>query len=125
MNKTIVIKKTDEEFRRLEGVVYEPFVEDSQGDWMTDTEIRKAAYEFMAELNSQNVDTSHDDQVVDAFIAESYIAKDGDPNYSLGTWVVVIKVDDNDLWNSIVSGEYGGLSLAGTAERVEDVPIPM
>ena len=40
------IVKTDTDSHYVTGIVYEPMTEDSQGDYMTEEEIRKAAHWF-------------------------------------------------------------------------------
>ena len=51
------ILKADPENHYITGVVYEPMTEDSQGNFMTEAEITKAAYYFAK--NSGQVDVQH------------------------------------------------------------------
>ena len=51
------IIKTDEENHYVTGIVYEPMVEDSQGDFMTEEEIQKAAVWFAK--NGNGIDLQH------------------------------------------------------------------
>jgi len=132
MNKVRVIKelitiaKMDSSAQVIKGVVYEPLVLDSQEDWMAPEEIKKSAHNFMKNLNLQNVDTSHDLSEVDAYVCESYIAKADDPEgFVEGAWVVAIKVESDDIWSLIESGEIGGLSMYGPGMAYEGVEPPI
>ena len=123
--ENISIIKIDEETRAVKGIVYKPNVVDSQGDWMAPEDIKKVAYKFMKELKLQNIDTSHDLNKVDAYVCESYIAKEGDPDgYPEGSWVVAVKIEDPELWNDIMKGEYEAFSMYGDAKGVEGVVPP-
>jgi hypothetical protein len=51
------ILKVDEQTHYVTGVVYEPLVEDAHGNFMTEEEIRKAAYWFAK--NGDKVDLQH------------------------------------------------------------------
>ena len=119
----ITITKTDVEQRVVKGVVYEPNLVDSQGDWMEASEIQKSAYSFMKQARTASgVDTNHSCKAVEAYVCESYIAKAGDPdNYVEGSWIVAIKVDDQDTWDGIMNGDYEGLSMFGQGFREEGV----
>jgi hypothetical protein len=103
----------------IKGVVYEPDVKDSDGDWMNAEEIEKMAYDFMRRKALDTIDTFHSREIVAAFVCESYIARDSDPDgYAVGSWVVAIKIEDEDVWDQIVAGEICGLSLDGIGTRI-------
>ena len=109
--------KADDPKQLVYGVVYEPDVEDAHKDFMTATEIEKAAHGFME--NYQNIDKQHDFETEAGKVVESYIApadiEIGETTITKGTWVLVTKATD-DMWESIQKGEFTGYSLAGTAE---------
>lgn len=116
-----LLTKSDDPQKLVYGVVYEPDVEDSHGDFMDAETIEKAAHGFMEEY--QNIDKQHDFKTNAGKVVESYVAPSdmtvGDTVISKGTWVLVTKATD-ELWESIQKGEFTGYSLAGTAE-VEEV----
>lgn len=121
----ITISKVDEQLRLVKGIVYEPNVIDAHGDWMTAEDIRKSAYNFMKEARTGQVDTKHDCQAVDAYVCESYIAKANDPEgYTEGSWVIVVKIDDDDVWQGVLDGDYGGFSMYGSGYRDESEQSP-
>ena len=116
------ILKTDEDKQMVYGVVYSPDEVDSHGDYSTAEEIEKASYAFMKNLNGLNVDKQHSFKSEDAYVAESWILKDKDPVFKSdkkGSWAVGIKVESKDLWKSVKDGEIKGLSMAGTADKIE------
>lgn len=116
-----LITKADDPQKLVYGVVYEPDVEDSHGDYMDAETIEKAAHGFME--NYQQIDKQHDFTTNAGKVVESYVAPVdmtvGDVTIAKGTWVLVTKATD-DLWEDIQKGEFTGYSLAGTAQ-VEDV----
>jgi len=120
MEGVVKIRKVDEEKRLVMGVVYTPDEMDSQGDWADADTIERAAHEFQRQLLLHNVDTQHDYKPDDGFVAESWIIRGEDPVFpdeKVGTWVVVIKVANDDTWEKVKAGELAGLSFAGTARK--------
>lgn len=116
----VFINKEDEEQQLVYGVVYEPDVEDSHKDFMTATEIEKAAHGFLKD--ARNIDTQHDFESGVGEVVESYIAPVdmtiGEETITKGSWVLVTKASD-EIWEAIQKGDYTGYSLAGTAETIE------
>lgn len=106
-----------EERQLVYGIVYEPNVVDTHGDYMTANEIAKAAHDYM--VNSRKVDTQHNFIDGAGTLAESYIAPIdfvvGGQVISKGSWVLVTKASD-EIWEGIKEGKYTGYSMAGTAE---------
>lgn len=117
--------KEDDPQKLVYGVVYEPDVEDSQGDAMDAGEIEKAAHGFME--NYQQIDKQHDFTTHAGQVVESYIApadmEIGTQTVTKGTWVLVTKATD-EIWDAIQKGEYTGYSLAGQAEVLEKPDEP-
>ena len=117
---SIDIKKTDNEKGVVYGIVYAPDQVDSQGDFTDADEIEKAAYSFMKSLNARNVDVEHSFNTEDAFVAESWIVKSGDPVFAdepEGSWAVAIKLESEELKALAKSGDISGLSMAGAAHK--------
>lgn len=117
----IDITKTDEDKRLVFGIVYSPGEIDSQGDMTDAAEIEKAAYGFLkASRTGSGVDKDHTfTPEGGAFVAESWIVRKGDPIFPdqpEGSWAVAIKVDTDELWNAVKSGDIGGLSMGGLAD---------
>lgn len=119
--KHVYIIKSDEDQRKVTGIVYEPDIEDSQGDQMTAKEIEKAAHQFLKDY--RNIDKQHNFQSGYGDVVESYVAKSehtiGDQVIKEGTWVMTVHVTDDDTWEAIKKEEITGFSMGGTAEVIE------
>ena len=116
----ITFEKYDDEKGIVYGAVYSPDKVDVQGDYMTAEEIEKSCHDFSKKLNLSNVDEEHNFKKTKAFVAESFILKGDHPNYlgiSEGSWVIAMKIEDDELKKSIKDGKFKGFSMAGTAIR--------
>lgn len=117
------ILKTDTENHFVTGIVYEPMVEDSQGNYMTEAEITKAAHWFMK--NGGDVDLQHCFKKCEgAEVVESYIAKCDmeikGQEVKKGTWVMTMEITDANVWKSIQKGEITGFSMGGAGVYSEE-----
>jgi hypothetical protein len=124
--QSVQIKKLDIEEQLVFGEVYAPGFPDSQGDFMTAPSIQKMAYEFMRKSAMGNIDTQHNQTPNGSYVVESFIARDGDPTFIPGSWVIGVKCADAE-WSLVKSGELNGFSLDGMAVRspvVLDIEIP-
>jgi hypothetical protein len=122
--KTVKLWRDDaapEERRLVYGIVYEPDERDSHGDYMDADTIERAAHGFM---QSRMVGLQHEREAP-ATVVESYIAPTdmvvAGQAVKKGSWMMVMRVEDQELWGRIKMGEFGGLSLGGFGERIEDV----
>jgi hypothetical protein len=113
----VEIKKADVEQQVVFGEVFAPGVIDSQGDCMTAEEIQKTAYLFMEKGRLSKIDTNHDLQANGSYVVENFIARDGDPTFIPGSWVVGVKVPDANVWAKIKKGELNGFSFDGVGFR--------
>lgn len=123
------ILKADADSHFVTGIVYEPMVEDTQGNYMTEEEITKAAYWFAK--NGNQVDLQHCFEKFDgAAVVESYVAKcdmeiEGEP-IKKGTWIMTMEISDTDVWESIQKGDITGFSMGGMGVYSEDdVELPV
>ena len=123
------IIKADADSHYVTGVVYEPMVEDSQGNYMTEEEITKAAYWFAK--NGNQVDLQHCFKKCEgADVVESYVAKcdmeiEGQ-EIKKGTWLMTMEISDSDVWDSIQKGDITGFSMGGVGVySEEDVELPV
>lgn len=123
------ILKADADSHFVTGIVYEPMVEDSQGNYMTEDEITKAAYWFAK--NGNQVDLQHCFQKCDgAAVVESYVTKcdmeiEGE-TIKKGTWLMTMEISDSDVWDSIQKGDITGFSMGGIGVySEEDVELPV
>lgn len=121
--------KADADSHFVTGIVYEPMVEDTQGNYMTEEEITKAAYWFAK--NGNQVDLQHCFKKCDgAEVVESYVAKcdmeiEGE-TIKKGTWLMTMEITDSDVWDSIQKGDITGFSMGGVGVySEEDVELPV
>lgn len=123
ISKTIEFRKIDEEKRMVYGVVYSPDEIDAQGQFTTTKEIESATERFMKAGKTAMVDKNHDEKAGQGFIKESWIKKEIDPLFpdeKNGSWVVGIKIENEETWDEIKKGEITGLSMQGIATLEPD-----
>ena len=118
VEKFVPIHKLDEEHRLVYGVVYSPDEVDAQGDFARAPVIEKMAHVFMAQF--QKTDVMHDEvDRSEILVVESYIAPVdftmGDQEVTKGSWVLVTKILDDDIWEKVKKGELTGYSMGGAA----------
>lgn len=83
-------------------------------------QIERIAQKFFKFKNSKSVNKEHkENQAEDTYIYESWIVGENDKAASLGfdvpvgTWMVSMKVENDELWQQIKSGKYRGFSIEG------------
>jgi len=141
-SKMPIIKTKEEQF--VLGIVLEPndghdgapLDPDSQNDIYSKEEIRRSAHKFMA--NFKHIGLSHRTiingkvQILETYLApvDFFVAKNGDAfqcsvkgqamsKVRQGTWLLGLKITDSTLWGKIKNDELTGLSIGGSAERVD------
>jgi hypothetical protein len=113
------IKKINDEKQVVYGEVYAPDVLDTYGDFMSAEDIEKMAHRFMQLVTlRQSIDTNHNEESNGSYPIESFIARDGDPDYTPGSWVLGVKVEDKEVWASIKKGELNGYSFQALVRKV-------
>lgn len=115
-----VLKAEAGEERFVLGIVLEPDVVDAQNDTYNAEEVRDACHTFMADF--QNVGLMHKGFInAKVKILESYIAMAeftlGAIVVKVGTWLMAVRVLDDDLWEAVKDGGLTGFSIGGTAQR--------
>jgi hypothetical protein len=109
------------------GEVYVPFVPDSQGDFMTPTEIERIAHNFLRRGKVSAIDTEHNLMKNGSVVVESFIARENDPDFLPGSWVLGIHIPNRQIWDMAKSGDLGGFSMYGSGrreQRVVEIEIP-
>jgi len=114
----VPIIKLDKPEQLVYGVVMEPEVEDTQGDIISEEEIKKTAHDFMQ--SSRRMGISHKRELT-ANPVESYLAP---LNFRLegqdvkkGSWILGVKILDPQVWKDVESGLYHSFSVGGYANR--------
>lgn len=113
--KTLRITKSDAE-GLVYGVVYEPGVKDTDGDWADAKTIKAAAHDFLMKGAMSAVDENHNEQPTGAQVVESSINEKG-------AWEVAIKMDPkSDTFQKVQKGELKGLSMGAFCEKSDEEP---
>lgn len=81
------------------------------GDVSSESAIREFAYQFA--IQGYGIDVEHNQQNVmgnKLVVVESFIARPGDPDFIIGSWVIGMKILDDTLWHKVVTGDLNGFS---------------
>lgn len=119
------VRKDGAEERYVLGIVLEPEVVDAQSDIYSAAEIAQSAHTFMEKFRT--VGLMHKGSINDKVkILESYLAPvdfevDGVP-VKKGTWLMAVRVLDDDLWAAVKEGGLTGFSIGGSAVRKPEEP---
>jgi len=121
----VTVCKAVDEQRMIYGVVIEPGMTDLHGEVISEETCRKAAHGYMATRGGINLEHPGLDGYrpdVDAQVVESVLMAADVPDWygrpvRKGAWVVGIHVASDEVWKSAKAGQFGGLSLEGTARR--------
>lgn len=109
----LILKKDDQGFERVVlGEVLIPDVPNVYGDIHTRENVREFAYWYMANTRNWYWDLNHDGEDVEdrVIMVESFIAREGDPDFIDGAWVLGAWIRDDDIWQQILDGELNGYS---------------
>ncbi len=112
------VKKTDVEKRMVYGEVYAPYQLDTHGEMMLPEDIEKIAHRFLQLDLGSVIDVQHDNVPRDAVPVESFIARDNDPDFASGAWVLGVKILDEQLWEDCKSGKYNGFSFEAMVKKI-------
>lgn len=133
--ETVTVVKLDEMRRIVYGVVLEPHMTDSQGDWERPIEIEKAAHRYLSK-SIRGTTRVHTVQhkirsffrsggglvPVESFIAPCDFSYDGGTDViRKGSWVLAAHIEDTALWKDVLDGKFTGWSVGGSGRRVEIV----
>lgn len=116
------IVKIDKKKQIVGGIVYEPDVEDTQGDYANKEEIEKAMYRFMEKYatNTKRIRINHMGKkyffpIIECFQTELDTVKGGQM-LKAGTWWLMIKVKNEAIWKDIATNKLTGFSMGGSAK---------
>ena len=115
----IRIKQLNEDEQIAYGVVYEPGVLDTDGEFMTPEDVALMEERFRRKMQAGQdvIDRMHDNVPVDAEPLDSFVS-DGTDGWPEGAWVLGIKVNDPAIWDDIKSGRLNGYSFEAATKRV-------
>ena len=126
----LTFAKVDEEKRMLVSPALIPYKQiyryDADTDknyyvYFTKDTVRKASENYMIHNNTNNATTQHEAKVTGVHTIESWIVEDSKQDKSnlygyelpVGTWFVTMRINNNEVWERVKSGELKGLSIEG------------
>jgi hypothetical protein len=109
MRSSLVIKS--EKKKLVYAPVYSPLRVDTDGEAMVPEEVEKMAHEFMLNGRFDCIDVGHDRVKSGCRVVESFIARQGDPHFAEGEWVLGVRILRDDLWQKVLKGELNGFSF--------------
>jgi hypothetical protein len=124
-----LVKKDEVAYKQIVyAEVYAPNRPDSDGEFMTAAEIEKMAHAFAKKMTLDSIDVQHDNQKVAGIcIVESFIAREGDPDFISGSWVIGVHIGDEDTWKKVLAGKINGFSMEALVVREKkevEIEIP-
>jgi hypothetical protein len=119
----VEFKNIDVEKQIVYAEVYAPGVIDTHGELMTAEDVEVMAHRFMQLDLSKTIDKNHDNVPVDAYPVESFIAREGDPDYTPGAWVLGTKIVDEAIWGAVKKGELNGYSFEALVRKLPAVAL--
>ena len=125
----VQLKAVDEDKRIVMGVALVPnkkIYRNNRGfeyniEFSEDT-VLKASQKYLKNLKLHNATEEHQKGLVDGvFLTESWIVEDSQKDKSavyglnapVGSWVVAMKVENDDVWSKVKDGKYLGFSIEG------------
>ena len=135
-NINVKFKKTDELKHILTGALLIPDKEIYRKDipdvgeclWVFDADtIEVIRDKYHRNKKTSNVNLEHQTPIDDCYIVESYIVNKDKGLFPTdlvdiidGTWVVSMKIENDEVWNSIIEDEeYKGFSIDGVINMIE------
>jgi hypothetical protein len=126
----LTLAKVDEEKRMLISpalipnkniIRYDANTDSEYYVWFSKETVRKASELYLKHNNHHKATYEHQDRVSGVLTVESWIIEDPKMdkanlyNFQLkkGTWMVKMKIDNDDLWQDIKSKKIKGLSIEG------------
>jgi len=89
------------------------------GDYWTKDAIKDAAYAFAMSGYGIDIDHGNDDITGLVYVVESFIARQGDPDFIEGSWVVAMKILDPQIWQDVLEGRINGYSYEAIVSFLE------
>jgi hypothetical protein len=126
----IQLKEIDQEKRILMGPALTPNKkiyrknEKTKREWeiyFSEHTVRKAAELFLMRSNQNNATLEHSKELDGMSVVESWIIEDDVHDKSVkygfnlpkGTWMISMKVNNDDIWKRVKAGEVKGFSIEG------------
>lgn len=132
----VELKEVDTEKKILMGAALIPdkqiYRRNEKGDeyyiFFSQDTVRKASELFLMNSNQNNATYEHDQKLKGLSVVESWIIEDSKTdksrlyNFDLpkGTWMISMKVNNDEVWNDVKAGKIKGFSIEGYfADKLE------
>ena len=132
----VELKEVDEEKRILMGAALVPDKKIPRIDknnqmysiFFSKDTVRQAAHLFQINSNQNNATYEHKTKLKDMSVVESWIIDDANMDKSKlygfdlpkGTWMILMKVNNDDVWKDVKEGKVKGFSIEGYfADKLE------
>lgn len=115
------ILKADPDKRLVFGVVSEPDTKDAHGDFLSKPEIARMAYNFekyVREFHDLHTRRKAATQIIRSWIIEADTWIKGQL-VKAGSWVICVKVLDDEVWGKIKAGIYKAFSIGVWGVRID------
>ena len=126
----LTLAKIDEEKRMLVSPAlipnknifrYDPNTDSDYYVYFSKETVRRSSELYLEHNNHHKATYQHEDKVSGVLTVESWIIEDTKKDKStlygfslpVGTWMVKLRIDNDEMWNKIKSGELKGLSIEG------------
>jgi hypothetical protein len=126
----VELKKVDEEKRILMGAALIPNKQiyrlnektnEEYHIFFSDKTVRKASELFLMRSNQNNATYEHKDKLEGLSVVESWIIEDEKSDKSrlynfdlpVGTWMISMKVNNDEVWSDVKEGKVKGFSIEG------------
>ena len=134
-HKEVKLAEVDKEKRILMGAalipnkkIYRNSGEEEYYIFFSEDTVRKASELFLMKGNQNNSTLEHNVELEGMSVVESWIIEDETKDKSrkynfdlpVGTWMVSVKVNNDDVWDQVKAGEVKGFSIEGYfADKME------
>ena len=132
----VELKEVDTEKKILMGAALIPdkqiYRRNEKGDeyyiFFSQDTVRKASELFLMNSNQNNATYEHDQKLKGLSVVESWIIEDSKTDKSrlynfdlpVGTWMISMKVNNDEVWNDVKAGKIKGFSIEGYfADKLE------
>jgi site-specific DNA-adenine methylase len=117
----VEIQKVEKWKRLATGIVLEPDEVDAQKDWERAATIERAAHKFLAKYNRETklglmhrIFGMNGLELVESWIAPADLVI-GKEKVKKGTWLMTVKVVDDQVWQDVLDRKITGFSIGGVA----------
>lgn len=136
----VAFKSVDEDKRIVIGIALKPdlLIPRVKGDYQFNVifskeTVKEASHLYLKQLNNNEATLEHEEKAEGLSVVESWLVEDPKNDksniYGLeaseGDWVVMMSVDNDEVWKKVKDGTFLGYSIEGSfADRVIDASKP-